>query len=489
MFSATPIYQFLSAHREKSPVSFHMPGHKGAQFYERFGYGDFLRHLVDFDITEIDGADNLFQTEGIIQAVQEKYAALYHCQKSYLMINGTSGGIIASILSCTEKNKKLIMARNSHKSVFNALTLGNIQPLYVYPETLPEYGISGAIPPEEIEALLSAHPDADAVILPSPNYYGICSEIKKIAAIVHHYGKVLIVDEAHGAHLQFSPDLPPSALASGADLVITSTHKTLGSFTQSAALHLNSDRVDQWTLEDKLQCIESTSPSYLLMASLDITAAILHDHGQQLMQDWCGMLTRFYQRAAQIPGLLTMGKRADHDWTKINLSMKALGLSGAELEKRLKEEYQIYMELTTGDLLMGMSGIGNVQEDYDRLAAALEEISVCQLQQRKSEESSAEKQDALTGNELPLTQQPPVLPPAQAEMIGVPKSKQRLPLAQSEGLICASSIIPYPPGIPLLCPGERITAEAISYIQHLRQSGEKVIGVGTQGEITVGQEG
>lgn len=488
MSSATPIYQFLSVHREKSPVSFHMPGHKGAQFYERFGYGDFLHHLVDFDITEIDGADNLFQTEGIIQAVQDKYAALYGCQKSYLMINGTSGGILASILSCVDKGKKLVMARNCHKSVFNALTLGEIQPVYVYPKMLQEYGISGPIPPEEVETMLSAHPDAQAVILPSPNYYGICSDIEQIASIVHRHGKVLIVDEAHGAHLQFSAELPPSALSSGADLVITSTHKTLGSFTQSATLHLNSDRVDQWTLEDKLQCIESTSPSYLLMASLDITASILQDHGKQLMEEWCEMLKRFYQRAVQIPGLTTMGRREDHDWTKINLSMKDLGLSGAELERILRDEHQVFMELATGDLLMGMSGIGNTQQDYDRLAAALEEISSRYLQSGSlTPDTAAGKTQA---NDASIHENHALypIPPEQAEMVAVPKKKRRILLAQSEGLICASSIIPYPPGIPLICPGERITAEAIAYIRYLRRMGEKVIGVNEYGEIIVGHE-
>ena len=248
-----------------------MPGHKGSGIYADCGYSEFLSRLVDCDITEITGADNLFQTEGIILKTQERYARLYDVARSYLLINGTSGGLIAAILATVKPGGKLIMARNCHKSVFNALTLGNIQPVYAYPDPVPGYDVAGPVNPEEIQELLRQNPDAQAVILPSPNYYGICSDIKKIAAVVHRAGKVLIVDQAHGAHLHFfhkfgaGVGMPPSAESCGADIVVDSTHKTLASFTQSAVLNLNSNRVDRYTLEDKLQAIQSTSPSYLLM--------------------------------------------------------------------------------------------------------------------------------------------------------------------------------------------------------------------------------
>ncbi len=200
------------------------------------------------------------------------------------------------------------MARNCHKSVFNALTLGGIRPVYAYPEMIGEFGISGVVSPAEIEHLIRENPDAEAVMITSPNYYGVCSDIKSIADIAHRYGKVLIVDEAHGAHLHFSDALPPSAIQSGADLVINSTHKTLASFTQSAALHYNTDLVDQYILEDKLQCIQSTSPSYLLMTSMDISADILEKHRHVLMEEWTRNLTEFYDRIVRIPGLQTMGQ-------------------------------------------------------------------------------------------------------------------------------------------------------------------------------------
>ena len=215
MSVTTSIYDFITDHLKRDTVSVHMPGHKGSHLYRRFGYHEFLERMMDYDITEIAGADNLFQTEGIIKGVQDHYARLYDCKRSYILINGSSGGNIAAILASVSKGKQLIMARNCHKSVFNALTLGGIRPVYAYPEMIEEYGISGAISPAEIESLILENPDTEAVMITSPNYYGVCSDIKTIAEIAHKYGKVLIVDEAHGAHLHFSDLLPSSAIKSG----------------------------------------------------------------------------------------------------------------------------------------------------------------------------------------------------------------------------------------------------------------------------------
>lgn len=482
MSTTTSIHDFISAHVEKGAVSFHMPGHKGSHIYRRFGYQAFLDHMMDFDITEIPGADNLFQTESVIKGVQEQYAALYDCKKSYLLINGSSGGNIASILASVSKGKQLILARNCHKSVFNALTLGGIRPVYAYPEMIEEFGISGAILPESIEQLLAENPDAEAVMVTSPNYYGICSDIKAIAEIAHRYGKPLIVDEAHGAHLHFSDELPLSAIQSGADLVINSTHKTLASFTQSAVLHYNTDLVDQYILEDKLQCIQSTSPSYILMTSMDVCAQILEAHRQELMQEWVDHLSAFYDRISSIPGIKTMGKMKGLDWTKINLSMGDLGISGAQLEQMLSEDYQIFIELFTGDLVMAMTGIGNTKEDYDRFAAALEEISSRVRASGEAVPTAAkEAMQKAAGKAASLT------PPKQAVMFEIPVLKKRVPLEESAGMICAGFIIPYPPGIPLICPGERIEADAVAYIKAMRELGEKVIGVNDLGEVIVGQ--
>lgn len=474
MSVTTSVYDFITDYLEKDTVSFHMPGHKGSHLYRRFGYHDFLDHFVDYDITEIPGADNLFQTESVIKGVQDHYTKLYNCKKSYLLINGSSGGNIAAVLASVNKGKQLIMARNCHKSVFNALTLGGIRPVYAYPEMIEDYGISGAIAPTEIEHLIVGNPDVEAVLITSPNYYGVCSDIKTIAEIAHKYGKVLIVDEAHGAHLHFSEVLPLSAIQSGADLVINSTHKTLASFTQSAALHYNTDLVDQFILEDKLQCIQSTSPSYVLMTSMDISADILEKHGKELMEEWIENLNSFYDRISKIPGVKTMGKMNGLDWTKINLSMGELGITGSKLDKILMQDYSIYIELFTGDWIMAMTGIGNTKNDYDRFANALEDISSKVRASGLGIKETEHKADSLT-------------PPKQARMFEIPEQKKRVKLADSEGMICGSSIIPYPPGIPLICPGERIEADAIAYVQAMRNMGEKVIGVNEFGDVIVGK--
>ena len=218
------IMEFLLQHADNHTVSFHMPGHKGSAIYKRFGYDEFLEKFMDCDITEIPGADNLFQAEGIIKAVQDKYRELYDVSHSYLLINGTSGGIIASSLAAVPAGGQLVMARNCHKSVFNALTLGGIRPVYAYPQLIPEYGISGEITCKEIEKCLAENPEASAVILPSPNYCG-CAAILPPLRKWYRYGKVLIVDQARRRLKFFEEDMPVSAEDAGADIVINSIHK------------------------------------------------------------------------------------------------------------------------------------------------------------------------------------------------------------------------------------------------------------------------
>lgn len=630
------ITNFLVEHASKKPVSFHMPGHKGAKFYNRNGCGKFMRNIADYDITEIPGADNLFQTEGIIEETADKYADLYDVEKSYLLINGTSSGLIASILATVPKGGKLIMARNCHKSVFNALTLGDIAPVYAYPDVIFQYGISGALSPEEIEMLLHNHPDASAVILPSPNYYGICSDIKAIAEVVHKYGKVLIVDQAHGAHLKFfssfglrrpvislpgggkvaSVDvrrgaeaqaeyyrnhgtgqslgekgwkwgMPLPAEECGADIVVNSIHKTLGSFTQSAVLNVTASaleapvghiaevysgylvqdmdseytkrysqsRVDLTVLEDKLQAIQSTSPSYLLMASLDINADIVERKGRKLFADWRKNIVWFFRKAATIPELRVMtveaeeksilAEAADKSWgklkkiagigknrhdrieagkrqtgsldnTKINIDMSAYGIDGNSLERMLHER-GIYPELVTGNIVMLMTGIGNRRRDFKRLYRALGEIAyknrgaLVKLShaerighEPRPELTSPEGKPAENGREGSddndlnrsaggsesadaFAKRTAILWTKRRPLHDIPEEKETLPLDRCAGRICAVSIIPYPPGIPLVCPGEEIGPEEILYIKYLRRIGDKVIGVNGDGEITVGK--
>lgn len=485
--------EFLLNHAAARPVSFHMPGHKGSQLYRRYGYGDFLDSFMDCDITEIPGADNLFQTEGILAGTQERYAKLYGTDRSYMLINGTSAGIIAAILASVREGGTLLMARNCHKSVFNALGLGGIRPAYMYPQMLEEYGILGQVTPEEVERTLQENPAAEAVILPSPNYYGICSDIRSIAEIVHRQGKILIVDQAHGAHLKWLSQAehggtgPECAEDAGADIVINSIHKTLASFTQSAVLNLNSGRVDRYVLEDKLQAVQSTSPSYILMASLDISADLLERSGGELMKQWNENLDYFYEEVKAIPGLRVISGLAELDRSKINLDTSDLGITAARLEEGLMER-GIFSELTTGNILMLMTGIGNRRQDFERLLAALRELCGSIIREREEGGRDSEGSENGTG---PASQNRAGKPaggrmPKKKQLHPIPKETVRLPLEKAAGRICASSIIPYPPGIPLICPGEALEQEEIDYIAELRKAREKVIGVNDENEVTVG---
>ena len=457
---------FLLEHALKKPVSFHMPGHKGAGFYKKFGHDDFLNNFVDYDITEIEGADNLFQREGIIKAVSEKYARLYGAKESFLLINGTSCGLISAILATVPTGAKLIMARNCHKSVFNALTLGGITPVYAYPKIISEWDISGEISAAEIEKLLLANPDAAAVILPSPNYYGICSDVEKIAEVVHRFDKILIVDQAHGAHLNFFytygiEGFPLAAERGGADIAVNSTHKTLASLTQSAVLNVCSDRVNIEILEDKLQMMESTSPSYILMASLDINGSIIEEHGEMLFKEWKNNLNYFYNEARLVEGLRVMENLEGLDRTKINIDLSERGYSGRQLEKALIEKYGIFAELNTGNILMLMTGIGNCRSDYEILIKALKELSRINQSEKATESHNNEK-----GSRYKLD---------------VHSSK----ITEQIGRICVKSVIPYPPGIPLICPGEIISRENVNIIIELLRNGEKVLGLSKEGTINM----
>lgn len=514
------IFRFTSRYEETGPVSFHMPGHKGSNIYSRFGYDGFLRDFPDRDITEIAGADNLFQPEGIIADTMAKYRSLYDAKATYLLVGGSSAGIIASIMTCVRPGGKLILARNCHKSVFNAMRLGGVIPVYVYPDMAPEYGIAGSVDPETIAFAIKENPDASAVILPSPNYYGICSDIAAIADLVHEAGMKLIVDQAHGAHLKLFEKaskvaerealravnidsghltIPPSAEGSGADLVINSTHKTLASLTQSAILNVCGD-VDLFDLEDKLQMIQSTSPSYILMESLDINADIMAEHGDQLMTEWYENLSDFYAEAGHIPGLRIM-ETEGLDPTKINLDMSELGLDGASLDNELMER-EIFAELSTGNILMCMTGVGNARTDYEKLLSALKEISINRggVYVDEDDEDSILWREGMEGFDDGGADHPKESDPVQAtqetntsvwtarrQIHDIPTKSELIPLEGAEGRICATALIPYPPGIPMICPGETVTKADIEHIKTMRDRGEKVIGVDPQGRISVGE--
>lgn len=492
-------------------ISFHMPGHKGrSDIYEKTGYGDFLKNIVTCDITEIPGADALFCPETTLRAVMDNYADLYGVRHSELLVNGSSAGVMAAIMGTVPVGGKLILGRNSHHSAFSALRLGGINPVYVRPKTDLRSGLVGEILPADLEAACEADPDAQAVLVTSPNYYGMLSDIAALAAVAHEHGMLLIVDQAHGAHLKFFdndaeellgegahvPFPRHSAEDLGADIVINSTHKTLLSFTGSGILNICSDNVDIGAVSDALKMVQTTSPSYILMASLDINERIMRKYGSRFVRAWCDDLFTFYRRAQRIPGVEIVGghlteevlekygdkiskdstdadkaslfpmyhSRAGLDMTKINISLAALGMSGARLDKELRQR-GIISEMVHGDYVMLMTGIGSRSGDYVRVLDALKEIS--------ENYGVVDRHKVVDSSEFEL------------EVAGVPYEAEAVPLYEADGRVLYDPVIIYPPGTPVACPGEILTVEVISYIRDAIGRGEKVTGVDDEGLVRV----
>ena len=463
------IKNFLIKNRGTESVSFHMPGHKGENFFRKYGQGDFLDSLAGLDTTEIPGADNLHHPQGIISDLMNAYAKDYDSDHSFLLINGSSCGIIASVLASVPPGKKLLMARNCHRSVYSALILGNIEPVFIPVGEYGNEGIMGGIDYETIERILDSREDIGAVILPSPNYYGITSPVDKIGEIVHKKNLPLIVDQAHGAHLHFfdrfaSGFLPKSAENQGADIIINSIHKTLASFTQSGILNLRNGLTDAASMMEKLALVESSSPCYLLMASLDVSRDIIHKQGEKIFTEWKENLEKFYERAESFSKIKLI-KGQNLDKTKINIDCSLLNISGAKMAKLLIKR-GIVPELYTGNILMCMTGIGNEKKDYEKLAETLEEIS---------EEAVSGRNNTLCSHSHKFLMPKLCIRADRESWQG--KRKEYVPLREATGRISSSAVIPYPPGIPFVLEGEIISQEVVTMLLELSREEKDIVGL------------
>ena len=495
------IADFLKKNAAAGDVSFHMPGHKGrSALYDEAGYGALLKNAAAWDITEIPGADSLYCPRGALRNVMENYAELYGARHTELLVNGSSAGLIASILSSVPVGGKLILGRNSHHSVFSALRLGGINPVYIRPETDSQFNIAAEISPYELEAACEENPDASAVLITSPNYCGMLSDISVLTDIAHDHGMLMIVDQAHGAHLRFFdydaessreegeyiPHPRHSAEALGADIVVNSTHKTLLSFTGSAILNICGDSVDIDAVSEALRMVQTTSPSYLLMASLDINEKIMRAGWRDIIGAWKEDLRGFYKGASHINGLTVITGsgvrgsgaqdqdvfalyryREGPDPTKINISMSELGLSGERLEKELRYR-GIIPEMVHGEYVLLMTGAGNIRPDYERLYDALRDIA------------------SNYGVGTAVDRTPRSFEDIRLEYADVPVDGIYVPLYEAVGRVLYDPIITYPPGTPIACPGEILTMEVISHISDIIEDGEAVTGVDEEGRVKVG---
>ncbi len=497
------VLSFLNEHAKKNSISFHMPGHKAGRIYKRFAYSGLLEDVAGMDITEIDGADNLFQPEGIIQETMEKYKDLYGSKSSHLLVNGSSCGLIAAILTVCDDGDEILIARNSHKSIFAALTLGKLTPFYIHPDIIDEWDIAGQISPYEVGKILDKNKNIKAVILPSPNYYGILSPVREIAKEVHKSGRVLIVDQAHGAHLKFFDDVAEkgksetgqlsifgrSAESQGADIIINSVHKTLASFTQSAIANVMTDRVNNNKFMEKLQLVQSTSPSYLLMASLDLNAEILMEHKDSIIMEWKSNLEYFYTEVMKIDGVKCM-INPELDDTKINISLVEHGICGREFSKSLIER-NIYPEMVTGDIVTFMTGIGNERSDYIALLDLICKITTSNENAKtkiSNEVNRTIPNKDLSRKEGSIESPKENLKPLskRLELKQIPQNTEKIFLKDAAGRICASMVTPYPPGIPAICPGEVYSIECVDYLIELRMSGYNILGIDDEYKVSVG---
>ena len=354
-------------------VSFHVPGHKLGKIYDRLGYSNILESLYKMDTTEILGTDNLHSPEGIIKESQERAARVFNSKNTYYLVNGSTCGIQAAMMSVCNPKDKIIVNRDCHQSVINTLILGDIEPAYIYPQIDNKTNILMGIKIEDAIDTIDKNLDAKAILLTYPTYYGKVYDLKTICNYAHSKGMMVIVDEAHGAHLGLSDKLPMTALEQGADIVVQSTHKTLPSFTQSSMIHIQGERVNQERLTSILRMIESSSPSYMLMSSLELAVDIYETKGKDLMDELLDNIDIFKKNMEKYKNINIYN---DDDRTKIFISSKELGMTGYELDEMLRMNYNVQVELSNYYGILLICTIGNDRGDFKSLEYALADISL-----------------------------------------------------------------------------------------------------------------
>lgn len=459
-----PLVEALQQFREEAPAYFRIPGHR----FER-GLDETLNgaSLAAYDLSEAEGLDDLHHAEGVIAEAQKLAAETWKAKKTFFLVNGTTCGNEAMVLSSVKEREKIIVPRNVHKSVLMGLILSGATPVYVMPEYSTKWQMWGGVTPETIEKAFAETPDAKAVLLVSPTYYGLCSDLKAIAGICHRHNAALLVDEAHGSHLYFSEQLPSGALESGADACAQSIHKTAGSFTQSSFLSLGSDRLDETRVAANLQMVQSTSPSYLLMASLDAARRGMALHGRERMGRALALGRRARQEIAKIKGIEVLGTEMEGrcgicniDPTRLVFSARETGISGYDLQRRLYDEHRVSTELADEENVVCVITWANSEEDITRLIEALREIAA---ESEKAGEAAKFEEKQWLFSSFPKMEKTP----REAYFA----EKEAVPFAKAQGRIAAEMAAPYPPGIPLICPGERYSKEVLELMRAYQSDG------------------
>lgn len=459
------LYRKLEDYSKTDYYPFHMPGHK-RNMSSIDGEFPFER-----DITEISGFDNLHHPEGVIKEAQEALAELYGTKESFFSVNGSTAALLAAISASVKKGGQILMARNCHKAVYHGIYLRNLVPTYIYPQAEPELGINGEISPSRVERQLEENPEIEAVIITSPTYDGVVSDVRKIAEIVHEYGAVLIVDEAHGAHFRFSEYFPESAVEMGADLVIQSFHKTLPAMTQTAVLHRVTDRVDSEKLRRFLGIYQTSSPSYILMASLDACVDKMKRDGENMFREFSCNLEKARNRLEKCEYIcLKSPKGYDFDRSKLILATNRSTLNGPRLAEILRNQFHIETEMETERYVIAMAAVGDTEEGFRRLCSAIEEIDRGEAVKIKESKTGMKEQAEENYRCGEAKQIMTVSDAMDAET-------KRCPLAESVGKVSAEFAYIYPPGIPLLVPGEQITGLFVRNVRRYMEQGLNLQGL------------
>ncbi|NQE32550.1 Arginine decarboxylase [Microcoleus sp. IPMA8] len=500
----TPLLNALRDRTNHPHAPFYAPGHKGGQGISGALIDLFGAAVFRSDLPELPELDNLFNPEGAIAEAQDLAAAAFGAKSTRFLANGSTCGIIAAILATCGPGDKIILPRNIHSSAISGLILSGAIPIFVNPEYNPDWDIANSITPEATASALEQHPDAKAVMIVYPTYHGVCGNLRAIAQITHQYNIPLLVDEAHGAHFNFHPNLPEPALSAGADLTVQSIHKTLGAMTQASMLHVKGDRIDIQKLNKALQLVQSTSPSYILLASLDAARQQIALHGKELMGQTLQLAEKARSRISQIPGLsvlepLNTPGFAALDRTRLTVKVSDLGITGFAADEILHSQLGVTAELPMPRHLTFIISLGNTESDIDNLVKA---CTLLEGRRKKEEGSSAtdsvtdvtdvtdvrkkeevrkkksERRSPMSDGRfahsptLPLSHSPPLVSPREAFFFPA----ETVPADKAVDRLSAELICPYPPGIPVLMPGEIITPEAVDYLQQILAAGGKITG-------------
>lgn len=460
-----PIYEALESFRKNRVVPFDVPGHKRGR-----GNPELTKFLgqqcVGVDVNSMKPLDNLCHPISVIKEAEDLAAEAFGAEHAFLMVGGTTSSVQSMVLAVCKQGDEIILPRNVHRSVINALVLCGAIPVYVNPDVDQRLGISLGMQRDLVAKAIKEHPKAVAVFVNNPTYYGICSDLKSIVDMAHEAGMLCLADEAHGTHFYFSDNLPISAMAAGADMSSVSMHKSGGSLTQSSFL-LAGPNVNEGYIRQIINLTQTTSASYLLMSSLDISRRNLALRGKQVFEQVCEMANYAREEINQIGGYYAFGKEMingdsvfDFDPTKLSIHTLDIGRAGIEVYDILRDDYDIQIEF--GDLgnILAYLSIGDRAQDVERLVSALAEIR----RLFKKDPTGMLSQEYI---------EPVVMISPQKAFYS---EKESLPLADTEGRICGEFVMCYPPGIPVLAPGEKVTDEILQYIGYAKAKGCSMTG-------------